>query len=404
MYKPYVSEIKKNGIEMNPMRNLQEVEDYKTRLDLLYRVSQEVGSVSQLSQLVGKITRMTQSTMDASASSVLLLDEQTQELVFEVAEGPASKRLRKVRLGKTSGIAGWVVRHGKPLILNDVDKDERFSRDMDKLSAFNTKSIICAPLIVQSKCIGVIQVLNKTDGGPFTPHDLEMLVSVASTAAMAIENLRLNQTIVDAYKSTITALAAAIDAKDHYTRGHSRRVTEYALMGAASLSLSKDELEDIEYGGILHDVGKIGIADSILTKPGPLTDEERDIIRRHPLIGANMLFGIPFLEKARILVLHHHERYDGGGYPHGVKGEAIPVGARLLAVADAFDTMVTDRPYRAALGVDYGINELYKCKGTQFCPVAVEAFIAGFRKNNENQTSNVKASGQHTDYRKRIIA
>ncbi|MFC1981231.1 HD-GYP domain-containing protein [Chloroflexota bacterium] len=201
---------------------------------------------------------------------------------------------------------------------------------------------------------------------------------MASTAAISIENVRLNQTILDAYKSTIKALAAAIDAEDPYTRGHSQRVTEYSLLGANSLSFSKDDLENIEYAGILHDIGKIGIADTILTKPGALNPREMELVRRHPVIGANMLKEVAFLQKARRLVLRHHERYDGKGYPDGLKGEVIPIGARLLAVADAFDTMTTDRPYLTAVSIDYAISELRRFSGTQFCPTAVKAFISGF--------------------------
>jgi len=322
---------------------------------------------------------MTQRTLKASASSVLLLDEQKQELLFEVAEGEAGKRLRRVRISAQSGIAGWVVKNGKPLIVNDVNRDTHFSKNVDEITGFVTRAIICAPLIMRSKIIGVIEVLNKLDGSDFSGQDLETLVSVASTAAISIENVRLNQTILDAYKSTIKALAAAIDAKDPYTCGHSQRVTEYALLGANSLSFSREELEDLEYAGILHDIGKIGIADSIITKPGALTAEERAIMRNHSLIGANMLKEISFLEKARRLVLRHHERYDGKGYPDGLKGEAIPKGARLLAVADAFDTMTTNRPYHAALTSNFAIEELYRFSGTQFCPAAVEAFVSGFR-------------------------
>ncbi len=395
MTTPLWPEIKTDDIETSLKNTLKEAEEYKSRLALLYQVGRRVGSVSQLSRLVEQITRMTQRTLNASASSVLLLDEQRQELVFEIVEGQAKKHLRKVRLNDQSGIAGWVAHNGKPLIINDVSKDERFNKGVDETTGFNTRAIICAPLVVNSKCIGVIEVLNKADGSDFSGQDLEALVSVASTAAIAIENLRLNQTLLDAYKSTIKALVSAIDAKDSYTRGHSQRVTEYALLGAASLSFSEAELEDLEYAGLLHDIGKIGIADSILTKPAPLTAEERNIICKHPLIAANMLNEIPFLEKARTLVLLHHERYDGKGYPDGLKGEDIPMGARLLAVADAFDTMITDRPYRAASGVDYAISELSRFSGTQFCPVAVEAFITGLRMNNKDIsfTSEVCVTG-----------
>ena len=356
-------------------------QENKARLNLLYEVGKKVGSASQLIPVVKQITVMTQRTLAASASSVLLLGDQEQELFFEVAVGPAGKTLRQVRLGMQSGIAGWVASHGKPLIINDVSSDQRFDKSVDEVTGFVTRSIICAPLVTHRQVIGVIEVLNKVDGSDFTEQDLAALVSVASTAAMAIENARLHQTVLDAYKSTIKALAAAIDAKDPYTRGHSQRVMEYALLGGRALSLSEEELGTLEYAGILHDVGKIAIADNILNKPDTLTPKEWEIMHEHSVIGANILREIPFLQKTSQLVLHHHERYDGKGYPGGLKGEDIPMGARLIAVADAFDTMTTDRSYRPALTVDYTISELYGCSGTQFCPVALEAFVSGFRMN-----------------------
>jgi putative nucleotidyltransferase with HDIG domain len=202
--------------------------------------------------------------------------------------------------------------------------------------------------------------------------------SLTQNVAVAIENTKLNLKVVDGYKSTIKALAASIDAKDHYTRGHSQQVTELALLGARSLNMSREELEILEYAGILHDVGKIGIPDNILCKPGRLTPEEFDIIRQHPGIGANIMEGISFLEEARKLVLHHHEKYDGTGYPDGLMGNDIPLGARLLAVADAFDSMTSNRSYRAAMSTEDALNELHKGCGTQFCSIAVAAFVSGF--------------------------
>jgi HD-GYP domain-containing protein (c-di-GMP phosphodiesterase class II) len=147
-----------------------------------------------------------------------------------------------------------------------------------------------------------------------------------------------------------------------------------------SSSFSEHELETFEYASILHDIGKIGIADDLLNKPGPLTEKEREIMFRHPQIGTDILEGIPFLEEARTLILHHHERYDGSGYPVGLKQNEIPIGAKLIAVADAFDTMTTERAYRASLSVDYAINELHRCSGTQFCPIAVNAIVSGLKK------------------------
>ncbi len=204
---------------------------------------------------------------------------------------------------------------------------------------------------------------------------------IVQNAVTVIENAKLHQKVSDGYKSTIIALAASIDAKDHYTRGHSQRVTEYALMVALRLSISGEELKALENAGILHDIGKIGIPDSILTKPDSLTSEEWGIVRMHPIIGASITKDIPFLEKSRKLLLHHHEKYDGTGYPDGLHGEDIPLGARLLAVVDSFDSMTSDRSYRTALSTEHAIEELQRCSGKQFCPVAVNAFISEYRKH-----------------------
>lgn len=350
-----------------------------TILELLRSVGRKAGVVPDLPQLVEHITKMTQQTLNAEASSVLLLDDREGKFRFEVVEGQAKKHLKQLQFSADSGIAGWVAHHGTPVIVNNVAQDTRFNRTVDKTTGFVTESIVCAPLVIQRKVIGVVEVLNKKDGGTFTEQDKEVLVSVASTTAISIENIRLHQNLLSTYKSTISALAAAIDAKDHYTRGHSQRVMDYALLAGKSLLSSATEIEDLEYAGILHDIGKIGIADSILSKPGPLNPEEWQIMRQHSAIGANILEEIPFLEGSRRFILHHHERYDGKGYPDGLKGEDIPAGARLLAVADAFDTMTTDRAYRRAGTVEHAIDELLHCSGTQFCPVSVEAFVSGLQ-------------------------
>jgi len=354
-------------------------QDTGSGLDLIYEVSKRIGSVPRMTQLLEQIVEMTQSTLKASAASILLFGDNDQELYFEAASGPVGKALRHVRVNTQHGIAGRVALSGKPLIVNDVHKDPNFHGKIDHTTGFITKSIICVPLVANQKILGVIEVLNKLDGSDFNNQDIHVIVPVATTAAMAIDNTRLQQTIMDAYKSTIIALAAAIDAKDQYTLGHSQRVMEFTLLAGSSLRLPAEEMETLEYAGILHDIGKIAVDAQILNKTDTLTPSEWNLIRRHPLIGAKLLKKVPFLEKASNYVQHHHERYDGEGYPDGLKGEEIPMGARLLAVADAFDSMTTDRAYRPALEIEYSINELRSCAGRQFCPTAVEAFINGFR-------------------------
>lgn len=354
-------------------------QETQARLELIYEVSKKIGAMPRMARLLEQIIEMTQKTLDASAASILLFDDNEQELYFEAASGPVGKVLRRVKVNTQYSIAGQVAHTGKPLIVNDVSSNRNFRKNIDEITGFVTKSLICVPLVTHHKTMGVLEVLNKRDGSDFNESDMHVVVSVATTAAMAIENTRLHQTILDAYKSTISTLAAAIDAKDPYTFGHSQRVMELTLLAGSSLLLPTEEMETLEYAGILHDIGKIVIDARILNKPDTLTPSEWNIIREHPAIGANLLKKIPFLEKASNIVLYHHERYDGKGYPGGLKGEDIPIGARLIAVADAFDTMTTDRSYRPALSIDYSISELRGCAGTQFCPVTVEAFISGFR-------------------------
>lgn len=175
----------------------------ETRLDLLHKIGEKVGSVSNLSKLAEQIVKMTQHALEASASSVLLLDDSGNELVFDVVLGGAKSTLRHLRISTQSGIAGWVARNGKPLIVNDVGQDERFNQQVDNATGFVTRSIMCAPMIVQRKVIGVLEVLNKKDGTDFSVQNLETLLSVASTAAMAIENLKLHKSAIDEYENRI---------------------------------------------------------------------------------------------------------------------------------------------------------------------------------------------------------
>jgi HD-GYP domain-containing protein (c-di-GMP phosphodiesterase class II) len=342
--------------------------------------------VPQMAQTLEQVIKMAQASLNISAASVLLFRDNDQELYFEAASGPVGKVLRQVKLNSQYGIAGQVARTGKPLIVNDVTRSENFHKMIDNTTGFSTKSLICAPLIVNHRILGVIEVLNKLDGSRFEEKDLEVTVSIANMAAISIENIRQHQNILSAFKTTLTTLISAIDAKDPSMRGHSRRVTEYALLGSSYFSLTDEEKETLEYAGLLHDIGNIMIDSWVLNKADALNTPEWEIVRQHPSIGANLLKQIPFLENASEVVLYHHERYDGQGYPEGLKGEEIPLGARLIAVADAYDAMTTDRSYRSAMTIDSAIKELHSGAGVQFCPEAVKALISGLHLDNRPQS------------------
>ena len=369
-----------------------EIYEYRHRLELLYDVAQQASSFPEVSELLEHILQVTQRLIRTEASSLLLVDQDKKELCFHAAGGRVAKKLKDMRIDLDWGIAGWVAHHGAPLVSNDVATDERFNGHVDQYTGFVTKSIIAVPVARGQKIIGIIELLNKADGGGFTEKDLAILAGFATTealvlllsmAATAINNIKMHQMAQDGLKSTVETLVAATDAKDPYAYGHSRRVKEYVLLAADFLVFSAEELRLIEFGALLHDIGKIGIYDSITRKSGSLTAGDWYIMRKHPLRGANIVGEIPFLEKARDIVLYHHERFDGSGYPEGLKGEDIPFGARLVAVADAFDAMTTESSYRTSLCTDDALSELGKNAGTQFCPVAVEAFVSGYKNYQE---------------------
>ena len=180
----------------------------------------------------------------------------------------------------------------------------------------------------------------------------------------------------------IEFMAKAVEARDNYTSGHVGRVTAYIMVIATKLGWNQKKLEQVYLGSLLHDIGKIGISDTILNKPGPLTDEEFELVKTHVMIGVNMLKGMPRLDEFIAYVRCHHERYDGMGYPNGLKGKEIPIEGRIACVADSFDTMTTDRPYRKALSMGAAFAELERCSGTQFDSDIVEIFLSMFQSRS----------------------
>lgn len=199
------------------------------------------------------------------------------------------------------------------------------------------------------------------------------LVALAAGASREIERRR--REAQDSFFQTLTTLAETIDLRDPYTAGHSRRVAAYSRLLALEIGLTPPAARQIEHAALLHDIGKVGVPDAVLFKNGPLDDEERLLIRGHPVIGANLLADIPSMCDIHPCILHHHERFDGRGYPDGLAGARIPIGARVIAVADSFDAMTTDRPYRAGLSADAALAELLRGVGTQFDGRCVNAFV-----------------------------
>jgi HD-GYP domain-containing protein (c-di-GMP phosphodiesterase class II) len=356
------------------------------KLKTLKEISQLLNSTLDEKEVKRRAMEAATRLMEAEVGSLLLIDEATHELYFEVELGKRGERVKEVRLKVGEGIAGWVAKTGEPAIVADPQKDPRFSWKVEEKSLFKTRNIICVPIKIKGKIIGVLQAINKLGPQPFSKWDLEEFQSLADQVAIAIDNANLYKELQETFFGTAEALADAIEAKDPYTAGHTRRVFAYSMAMGKVMGLSASELDNLKLASLLHDIGKIGIEDRILLKPGKLENAERRRMEAHTTIGPKIVDRVKQLRKIVPGIMHHHEEYDGSGYPSGLKGHQIPLVARIIAVADCFDAMTTDRPYRKGLSVQTAMGELGKLSGTQLDEKVVEAFIRAYRANELNET------------------
>lgn len=233
---------------------------------------------------------------------------------------------------------------------------------------------IAAPVSLLQDMNGIVVCADKMNED-FSDEDVRSVLAVGSQAMIAAENAQLRREIQEAYLATVAVMADAMGAKDSYTRGHSEMVSKYARLIARHLNLTDLERSVVSYAALLHDIGKIGVSDGLLNKPGPLLPEERELVRTHVRVGHDLIQHVPALRPVAQAVLHHHESYDGSGYPHGLAGDAIPVAARIVCVVDAYSAMVTRRSYKDAYTDESARAELTRCAGSQFDPRIVEAFL-----------------------------
>jgi len=347
------------------------------QLKLLNEVGQLVNSSLQPIQVQRRTIRAAAQLVGAEACSLLLRDADSGELYFKVVVGKRAREVRRSRLKPGEGIAGWVMSQGRPVMIDDCESDTRWSSRVDRASRFRTRDMICVPVTHRDQVIGAIQALNKKDGR-FDRADLEMMQALADKVATALENARLFEQVQTTLYETSEALAESIEVRDAYTGGHTRRVVDYSLAIGRRLGLDADQLEQLRLAAILHDIGKIGVDDRVLRKPGRLEGDEIRQMKRHPTLGVEILDHIRYFADALPGIRSHHERFDGHGYPDGLAGTRIPDIARIIAVADTYDAMTSDRPYRKGLDKRIALAEIRSCQGTQFDPEAVAAFVAAF--------------------------
>lgn len=368
-----MSKKEKNSLKENLQKKINE-------LSALYEVGKSITSTLHLDEVLALITKKAANIMDASACSLRLLDNSGQELMLRSSYGFQHQRFRKIksRLRIGESIAGRVVANRKPCVINDLRTVKHYKYPL-MVRQKGLRSLITVPLVQKDKVIGVLSIYN-TKVGRYTNEDVRLLSMFASQAAIAIENAKLFEQAEMGYLNTIRTLSNIIDAKDSQTYGHSERVMQHCMDVAKEFKLSHRDKENLKYASLLHDIGKIGVDVGILRKPSKLNKEEWKIMAMHPVVGSGIVKQIGFLDALAPIILHHHERYDGKGYPSKLKRDKICLAARILSVADAYESMVSDRPYRKALSNKKARQELLRGAGTQFDPKIVKLFLKTLRK------------------------
>ncbi|MBI4786460.1 MAG: GAF domain-containing protein [Chloroflexi bacterium] len=339
-------------------------------LRALHNVGISLNSTQSLESILNQILASVVELIRADTCAIFL-DQNGQRLTIAGHIGLSAQYVSAPEMA-LNGSANRALRENRALVM---DKNHNYPAMLS--SAAEREGIRAAaslPLNVAGDIVGALDVCFKTER-VFADEEIRVLKALAEQAAVALQNARLVEHIHDSYLGTIRALAATVEAKDPYTRGHSDLVRQLAVAIGHQLGLGARQIEFLNLGALFHDLGKIGISEAILNKPGGLTPEEWTEMRRHPIIGERILLKVPALAEVLPIVRHHHERFDGKGYPDGISSrECIP--AAIIAVCDSYQAMTSDRPYRAALSHSAAIEEIRAGSGTQFVPQVVEAFFA----------------------------
>jgi putative nucleotidyltransferase with HDIG domain len=352
----------------------------QSQLRALMSVGQVINSSMGLRRVLEEVMDSLISLMHAERG-FLMLRESNGELAVQIARGIAHINLDEEAFKVSKTVVRKVVESGAPVLTTNAQADPRFDAQMS-VAAYQLRSILCVPLKLKDDLIGVLYVDNRAHAGIFKENDLELISGFADQAAVAIDSARLFEDLQEshrelekAYQATLEGWVRALDLRDKETEGHTQRVTILTQRLARSMGVEGDALIHITRGALLHDIGKMAIPDGILLKPGQLTDDERTLIQKHPVYAYEMLSPIAFLLPAIDIPYCHHEKWDGSGYPRGLRGKDIPFAARIFPVVDVWDALTSNRPYRKALP-QYEVRQRIKNdSGKHFDPVVVDAFM-----------------------------
>jgi len=343
------------------------------KLESMITLSTMINSTLEKSEVRARAIQAASKLINCEATSLLFVNDETGGLYFDVALGASSSLMKTIQLARGEGIAGWVAENSKPLIVKDAQNDPRRYQDADKKSGFVTRNMLCVPIVSNSSTLGVLQALNKRNGA-FSKDDARLLMALANQIGVVLENIKLYDNMRGTLYSIINVLMDIIEKHDPHATGHAKRVSAFSVGLGKVMGLKKHELVNLKLAAMLHDIGMIGVPAHYTQKIGRLTEQEKFEVMKHIGFGEEILRNVKHLQSIIPAVRYHHEHWDGTGYFHR-KGEAIPLFARIISVADAFDSMSSNRPYALAKGYDGAVKELKAQAGKHFDPQIVDLFI-----------------------------
>lgn len=390
--------LKKKYDEVNTLN--KELADKLKMLQAINTASNLLVSRENADEILSTTASFIVDIMRFDRAIIMMLDESRSNLVFKYGFGANRDDVEThlkdytIPLTRENNILARVAKEGRPTLIEDVTAA---GLDMSNriLSNFDVSSFVICPLMASEGMIGILAADRYLSHIKIDPQEIEDLAIFINTIAETLHKARLKEEIETSYLNTVKALVRAIEEKDAYTRGHSERVAELSLLIGREMGIAEKELEYMRLACLLHDVGKIGISEAIVKSPKSLTDHEYDIIKQHPLKGAEIARPVSFLQEHLHIVRHHHERFDGGGYPDGLSGAAIPLGAQIVCVADAYDAITSTRSYRKGSPPEEAARRIEAGRGGQFAPAVVDAFKRIFERKELDGIFDYARSGYH---------
>jgi len=348
------------------------------QLNALNNISLELTRTTDLDALLNKIIEYAVIIVKAEAASILLLDKKKNELYFKASLGKKSKELKNYKVKVGEGIAGWVAEKGRSLIVDDVAKDKRWNKSIDSSTKFTTKSLICVPLILEKDIMGVMEVINKSDKEYFDKNDEEILNSFANQVVIALRNANIIEDLNNYFIHITEILIQAMENEPLGPKGHFMKLARLATQIGNKLGITGKEYNNLYYASLLHDIGKIKVSRKIdinfkAKDSFRLVQSEISLhpISLHPIVGANMLKQINLFKDMIPIVKHHHENYDGTGYPDGLSGEEIPLASRIIAVVEDYTKIIYNKPIESHSENEEALNKLFSLAGTKYDPKAI---------------------------------